>query len=148
MDKVIKVIKVTKVINDMEAVKRIIVGLTKRQREQIGRLYDVSLRYVEYALSFDNRHVREHVAEKIRQKAMKMGGYMATRMEVPVDEVVHCEGDNHMRQWFANGMMLDIDKGTGLTKAVTRDKRIVKQWDNPMLADLPTIQDEVAAMSC
>ena len=148
MDKVIKVIKVTKVINDMKAVKRIIAGLTLRQREQLKKKYGVSRRYIDFALSFDNRHVREEVGEKIRLTAKRMGGYMAMRMEVPVDEVVHCEQDNHMRQYFSNGMMLDIDKGTGLAKAVTMDSRVVKQWDNPMLADLPGIQDEVAAMSC
>ena len=108
----------------------------KRLREGMG----ISNALVTYALNFEKE---SDLIRKIRYTALKhFGGEL--RMDLPIEDTIH-DSNGCMVQRFKNGYKLILDKHTGKTTILDKDRVPVKAASIKTFEELETLQTEVAA---
>lgn len=107
----------------------------KRLREGMG----ISNALVTYALNFEKE---SDLIRKIRYTALKnFGGEL--RMDLPIEETIH-DSNGGMIQRFKNGCGLILDKHTGKTTILDKDRALIKTVVIKTFEELEALQTEVA----
>ena len=118
--------------------KYIYLGSAERKKLREGM--HISNALVTYALNFE---IDSELARKIRYTALKhFGGEL--RMDLPIEETIH-DSNGSMVQRFKNGCGLILDKHTGKTTILDKDRALIKTVVIKTFEELEAVQTEVAA---
>ncbi len=114
--------------------RRKYIHTTKENRLFVAKAFKVSERMVMMALSFDRNGEN---AEKMRRLALQRGGILMN--ELPMMETFH-DADGYMRQYLANGALLEFNKKDNSGDVFFKGKN-VKHLDKVMVSDIEGIQN-------
>lgn len=115
------------------------IHVTKEVREHLMKIFSVSAVMVWKALTFESESV---LANKIRKAAFENFGILMN--ELPAVETFH-DHDNYMRQYFPNGVLLEVNKSNGDVDVIFKGES-VKHYENVFVRDLKGIQNRAATL--
>ena len=115
------------------------IHVTKEVREHMMKIFGVSSVMVWKALTFESESI---LANKIRKAAFENFGILMN--ELPVVETFH-DHDNYMRQYFPNGVLLEVNKSNGDVDVIFKGSSI-KHYENVFVKDLKGIQNWAEAL--
>jgi hypothetical protein len=116
------------------------IEVSKEVRENIEKVFNCSRMSVWRALNYADDSEK---SKRIRVYAVKNGGVVL--VTAPECETIH-DTNGYMRQWFANGALVEIDKNSGHADVYDRFGRKMQQHDNVTIPQLYTIQEFAAAL--
>lgn len=116
------------------------ISLSKEGRKKIMEIFKISKGMVSLALNFK---VDSVLTRRVQYSAIKhYGGEL--RMDLPIEETIH-DSNGGMVQRFKNGCGLILDKHTGKTTILDKDRALIKTVSIKTFEELEAIQTEVAA---
>lgn len=116
------------------------ISLSKEGRKKIVEIFKISKGMVSLALNFK---VDSVLTRRVQYSAIKhYGGEL--RMDLPIEDTIH-DSNGCMVQRFKNGYKLILDKHTGKTIILDKDRVPVKAASIKTFEELETLQTEVAA---
>jgi hypothetical protein len=116
------------------------ISLSKEGRKKIMEIFKISKGMVSLALNFK---VDSVLTRRVQYSAIKhYGGEL--RMDLPIEDTIH-DSNGCMVQRFKNGYKLILDKHTGKTTILDKDRVPVKAASIKTFEELETLQTEVAA---
>lgn len=118
------------------------ISTTRKQREQLAKIFSCTTRTVEYALSFDSQKGNTDRAKRIRMAAMKMGAQ--THVVTTEMECWH-DSDNVIRMLLPNGAMIELDKTDGQGR-ILLEGELVAEYEDVKVAGIGAIQQRAMAL--
>lgn len=117
------------------------IQISRKDRDFIAKTFGITDRMVGKGLYYESYSA---LAKRIRTLALQRGGVIMN--VVPEVETIHDAG-GFMKQTFANGVQLIINKETGAVTLWEKDIPIeTKKWDNPSITELEKIQRMAAQL--
>lgn len=115
------------------------ISLSKEGRKKIMEIFKISKGMVSLALNFK---VDSVLTRRVQYSAIKhYGGEL--RMDLPIEETIH-DSNGSMVQRFKNGCGLILDKHTGKTTILDKDRALIKTVVIKTFEELEALQTEVA----
>lgn len=122
--------------------KKRYIHIMKEDREFIMKSLGVTERTVLNAIRFDEKRGNSDTAKRIRKLAMSRGGIV---MVVNPEIETLFDADNHMRQYFPNGALIELDKKAGTGDVLFKGER-AGYYENVSLRDIEEIQAFASAL--
>ena len=115
------------------------ISLSKEGRKKIMEIFKISKGMVSLALNFK---VDSVLTRRVQYLAIKhYGGEL--RIDLPIEETIH-DSNGSMVQRFKNGCGLILDKHTGETTILDKDRALIKTVVIKTFEELEALQTEVA----
>ncbi len=118
------------------------IHIKKEDREFIAKLFKVTGKTVYNAIRFDEKRGDTVLAKKIRKVALERGGI--TMVVIPEIETLH-DSDKVTRQYCPNGALIELDRNDGRAYVIFKGD-IVREYENVMLSEIPSIQQYAEAL--
>ena len=118
------------------------IHITKENREFLVKAFNVSRKTVQNAVTYAGERGQTDLAKRIRKLALERGGIpmvTATEVETLFDH------DNHMRQYFPNGALLEINKENASGDVFFKGENL-RHYDKIELSGISAIQDWAQAL--
>lgn len=117
------------------------IAVSREVREELERMFKVTMRTVFKALAYDSE--TSYIQRRIRKMAIMKGGVVMN--ELPELETFHDTATGWMRQYTANGAIIELSKETGEGHVYHNGVERLS-YEHIMVTDIPKIQREAAAL--